>query len=191
MERAQLDGLLRRVETFRTGAGAVEDTAERRRLEREREKLAKKEAAAAAKLAQLRADLDRTTEELTALARRQRIPGLQGHVQALSTQLRGVLERRPSYAEYAEPGELSRVLRSSFDDYVDRARDPKCRTCGQVLSSEMAMRQHDALALEAAAQSAELSDAERVQVAEAILAAGRRRRGEAAPPNIRKFPRGD
>ena len=36
-----------------------------------------------------------------------------------------------------------------------------------------------------------MTDAERVQVAEAILAAGRRRRGEASPPTIHKLPRGN
>jgi hypothetical protein len=139
LERSQLDRLLDkfgggRVEAMAQTAEAA--AAERRKLEKERERLARQEAEATQKLATIRTDLDRITSELVSRAKQHRQGGgLAAYVEQLSVALRAAIERDPTCIK---PDELATLLRSCFDSYVDNMYAPKCKTCGHVLTGQAA-----------------------------------------------------
>jgi hypothetical protein len=146
-EKTRLSELLNKVEGFR--AGPVADALrEEQKLKAEQERLAKLEEKAAQRLATLQSELDALTSRLVGRARQ---PGLARYLEALNGQLKGVLERRPAYAQEPETREeLLGLLQAAYDIYVEQARAPKCRSCGQILSSETAVHWHDATAANAA-----------------------------------------
>lgn len=74
------------------GAGA-RDTDPLRAAERERERLAREEAEAAARLGELQAELDRVTEALVTAAKRQPGSGLTRHIEQTSAVLRASIDR--------------------------------------------------------------------------------------------------
>jgi hypothetical protein len=139
LERSQLDHLLDklgggRVEAMAQTAEAA--AAERRQLEREQEKLARREAAAAQKLANIRSDIDRVTSELMSRAKQHRQGGnLAARVEQLSTAMRAAIERDPTCIK---PDEIETLLRACFDIDVDNLYAPKCKTCGHVLTGHAA-----------------------------------------------------
>jgi hypothetical protein len=143
LERSQLDHLLDklgggRVEAMAQTAEAA--AAERCKLEREQEKLARQEAAAAQKLADIRSDIDRVTSELMSRAKQHRQGGsLAARVEQLSTALRAAIERDPGVIK---PSEIETLLRSCFDSDVDNLYAPKCKTCGHVLTGQAAYFAH-------------------------------------------------
>jgi hypothetical protein len=143
LERSQLDRLLDklgggRVEAMAQTAEAA--AAERRKLEKEREKLARQEAEATQKLATIRSDIDRVTNELMSRAKQHRQGGsLAARVEQLSTALRAAIERNPNAIK---PNEIEPLLRACFDIDVDNLYAPKCKSCGHVLTGQAAYFAH-------------------------------------------------
>jgi hypothetical protein len=150
--------------------------------------LARQEAEAATKLANVRADLDRLTTELMGRAKQYRQSGsLAAYVEQLSAALRDAIERDPTCIK---PGEMEKLLRSCFDSYVDNMYAPKCKTCGHVLTGQAAYFAH--MQELAGAADPQLIEEERSRLqAEEVIATGKRWgssvfRDDARPPTNKR-----
>jgi excisionase family DNA binding protein len=124
-ERSRLETLLAKIggpSVESVAKSASELSAEQSRLHKEQQRLAEQERRLSAKLQTIRSDLDATTAELMARARRRRAnQNLVEYLETIRTQLDAVLARSPDYAGRVDPRELTTLMRALFDDAVDRA----------------------------------------------------------------------
>ena len=180
-EKDQLNGLLRRIEDFRAGPIASE-LREQRHLEAERERLAQEERKAAEKLAGLQSKLDEISERLLLQAKRHDLahrwtkgyrPGLQHFITGFTTML---AKRLPRIAKDVDARELTAIFEAACEDHLS---GPTSRiTLDEYFSAKPPGPAESAAAAAVSPARHELDDDERIRLGEAILASGRKRRGE-------------